>query len=177
MRMRRWARYFARRDAERGQIMPIFAAAIVVLLLFASLLIDGSLMLQSQLDLNTIARHSAAMGAQKIDWDSYNSECTQAYRKEKGSCHELVVLNGESETTAAAIAASWVEESDKTTIRLPTTGEATINAARGDKNRTLTVTIGRCYSPFFFGMLGDILGSCGGIMLNGSSTSEANSGW
>lgn len=54
------------RSAERGQIMPIFAAIVGVIILFASLLIDGSFAFQTFRDLDTIAYHSARAGANAI---------------------------------------------------------------------------------------------------------------
>ncbi len=68
------ARDRSRHTGERGQVLPIFALVVGLIVLFSSLLIDGSLAFQTfHRDLDTIAYHAARAGA-----DAVAQPCTRS---------------------------------------------------------------------------------------------------
>jgi hypothetical protein len=69
---------YLRRSANRrarGQILVMFPAAFIVLVLLATLTLDGAFMQQSQRDLEIVATHAATVGATDINRDYYNTQC------------------------------------------------------------------------------------------------------
>jgi len=76
--MRALSRHLNRiaRTRARGQIITMFPAALIVLVLLATLTLDGALMQQSQRDLEIVATHAATVGATDIDRAYYDAQCS-----------------------------------------------------------------------------------------------------
>jgi hypothetical protein len=127
-----------------------------VLALFATLVLDGSFMLESRHDLDVIALHAAQTGAGQVDYATYNANCS-AYLTLNPTgnvvdCQQFLVLNPAAATTAATNSANqWLAELAKQKLGfpgfVPTTGSV-VNVAIGAGNSSITVTIRYCYKPF-----------------------------
>lgn len=112
------------RRAQRGQVMPIFALLVGLVILFASLLIDGAFAFQNYRDLDSIAYHAARAGANDIV-----ANCAVA---PGSSCP----LAGSAITTAKKWATDWAAQ-DKLVLVL---NNATISGS------TITVHLRICYA-------------------------------
>ena len=93
------------RTAQRGQVMPIFALIVLILVMFVSLMLDGTFAFQTYRDLDTIAYHAARAGANQV----------------KQPCQALPGTNcALDQAQAAAEATSWANSwaaQDKITIK------------------------------------------------------------
>ena len=130
---------------RRGQILVMFPAAFIVLVLLATLTLDGAFMQQSQRDLEIVATHAATVGATDIDRAYYDVQCsayvkahtyymdpTNTFVVPAGTpgaishtptaldCNQFLVLDtARASADAAASANTWLAQVTNATLNLP----------------------------------------------------------
>jgi len=187
----------ARRRTQGGQILPMFAIFLIVLFGMAAMVVDGGFMLESKSDLQTVAQHAADYGAQMIDVTAYNSGCVN--RLSDPLCQSSLRLTAGSGGTAATraknVVCQWLDPLgtlSTTALRLPSVpvsgcppdtatppGGSVVVSANGD---TITVTITRCYRPYFADVLLGVIGPRGGcpsgtVAISATATATAAEGY
>lgn len=111
------------RQRERGQVLPIFAFVILIIVLLMSLIIDGTFAFQDYRNLDTIAYHAARAGANET------ANCTN----QPGTNCPL------NAATARARAAQWATDWASQTGLTLALNQPTVS---GD---TITVRLRVCY--------------------------------
>jgi hypothetical protein len=122
------------RARSRAQILVMFPAAFLVLVLMATLALDGAFMGQSQRDLEIVSTHAATAGAQMVDHAYYNANCgpyIKAHTYYLDSTNSYIV----SATTPGAIAHTSVASDCNQFLILDP--NAASNAARASANNWL----------------------------------------
>jgi hypothetical protein len=153
----------------RGQILALFALTLGMFVMMAGILVDSALLMQGQHDIESIAWHSARSAAGQIDWVYYTANCNRAYVVTNGSCDNLLLLNsGAAISTGTAWGDTWLTQSSSQFLRIPAIAPAgsptngvstTVSADR----RSVTVSITRCYIPYFFNLFKSNPGPCQGV--------------
>jgi len=188
-------------NRSRGQIIVMFPAALIVLLLLATLTLDGAMMQQSQRDLEIIATHAARAGAVQIDRSIdpvtkapiFDEKCNafiiaHTYTDSAGithtptaeDCNFLLVLDpGAAANAATTSAQSWLAQVVAQQINLP--GFAPIGlspyvVSLGAGNKTITVTVHWCYQPMFLKDLFNSATCPRAVLVSGTYTAEALAG-
>ena len=162
------------RDRERGQVLPFFALMLMTLALFATLVIDGSFILESRHDLEVIASHAAQAGATQLDLKGFAATCGPYLKANPGKtwidCQaspatSLKLDAGKAASVASASANDWMNELNAQKIGLPghkpSNGIITVDAtALG-----IAVTVRYCYDPFLINIWAGSGGVCAGSAL------------
>lgn len=158
---------------QRGQILPFFAIMFGVLALFATLVLDGSFMMETRHDLDVIALHAAQTGANQIDEATYKANCATYLAINPSAnvvdCQQFLVLSPVAATTAATNSANqWLAELVKQKLGFPgfapTTG-APVVVAIDPRNSSISVTIRYCYKPFLLSSFASANPPCPGAVL------------
>jgi hypothetical protein len=143
---------------HRAQVIIMFPAAFMVLILLATLSLDGTMMQQTQRDLETIATHAARAGAQQVDWAAYQTNCN-AYLTANPTanvlnCNSFLILNqGAADGAARTSVTEWLTQLSDQSINFPgfapkISNQVDVSFSSGGK--AVTVTVRRCYEPFLF---------------------------
>ena len=162
--------------ASRGQVLPIFAVMIGVLLMVATVLIDGTFMFTAQRNIDVIAQAAARRAAIEIDRPDYAAKCgaaVTAYATAKGvtfavaaarvDCSPFLHLLASAPGTARTTAAQWMTQLSGNQLGLPNSAPAVAGggiSAKLDANGNISVTVTRCYSPHLLNMFVGSNGGC-----------------
>lgn len=139
---------------RRGQILPILAVGLFALAMFATILIDASMMLQARRDIEVIAQHAAEAGAQQFDYAAYRSTCPSGTTA--ANCAARIQLESTARSVAENTATQWIAENERSNAlaligRAPSASDgvssAWINSPLARSGVSVTIT--RCYNPFF----------------------------
>lgn len=138
----------------RGQVLPLVAGGMMAFVLFATLLIDGAMMMQARRDLEIIAEHAATSAAQEVNFNAFPASCPGT-----GSpvgCEGRFILNvTAARNEAFRVANSWINTNESQSLSLPGfdptsgpfSGSNGIRTGGTNANRVV-VEIARCYRPF-----------------------------
>ena len=171
---------------KNGQILPLFVIFLIVLFGMSALVIDGGFMLESKHDLQTVAQHAADSGAQMMDVTAYKDNCVgrtslSAPNADPLCQSKLSLAQAAASGRAQAVAKSWIDSLDTSTLRLPSlpsSNEVSVSVT-GD---SITVTVTRCYRPYLIDIILGALGpghGCpsGTIAISASATATAAEGY
>lgn len=171
------------RNRQRGQILPFFAIMFAALALFATLVLDGSFMLESRHDLDVIALHAAQTGASQIDRVAFTAKCGAYITGHPSAnvvdCQQLgyLTLNAAAATTAATNSANqWLAELAKQKIGFPgfvPTAGAVVNVVIGPGGSSISVTIRYCYKPFLVSSFAAAVPPCPNAVLVATTVTSA----
>jgi hypothetical protein len=160
----------SRSRADRGQILPIFAVMIGVILLAATVLIDGTFMFTAQRNLEVIAQSAARRGAIESTFNA--TAC--GLRGANANCSDLITLKASAQTQAEASARNWITQLAGNQLGLPNAAPVGSNQGvvaelghpnasgvfvRGAPFTRVRVTVTRCYAPHLVNIF---IGSNGG---------------
>jgi Flp pilus assembly protein TadG len=125
--------------------MPLFAAALLVLLLMAAAIIDGTIAFQTYRDVDTIAYHAARAGANEVV-----ANC------QAGPGVACPIDQARARNAATAYALDWLAENDLN-FGLPARAPrySPVVAVRFPTPTSIEVTITRCYAFQFPIVLAD----------------------
>lgn len=187
-----------RREAEEGQALVLMIMILGVVLMFATLLIDGSMMLEARRDLEVIASHAANAGAQRIDQPAMQAKCQvwlatipagpQRDTSAAECSRRFVFVNtGSATAKAAQVAADWMAEANRQNLSLPgftprdADGAVRIRVFQFDslvsRSSEIEVTARRCYQPFLFNIFLGAAGACpNGTLIQSSATARTIAG-
>ena len=143
---------------RRAQVIIMFPAAFMVLILLATLSLDGTMMQQTQRDLETIATHAARAGAQQVDWGAYQTNCNTYLTANPTAnvldCNSFLVLDtGAARNAATTSVTEWLNQLSAQSINFPGFAPKIsnqIDVAFSSGGKAITVTVRRCYEPFLF---------------------------
>ena len=179
------------RAAERGQALPLMVFILALVLLLATLLVDGSMLLEARRDLEVISSHAASAGAQQLDRKAMAEACTDwlaalpaADRPAAAAACGVRFVRldtAAARTRARATAAAWLKEAADQHLNLPgsdpadAAGAVSVQATaatapapdgKGVVERdSVTVTARRCYRPFLVNVFLGSSGPCPNAVL------------
>jgi hypothetical protein len=153
---------------------------LMTLILFATLVIDGSFILESRHDLEVIASHAAQAGSTQLDLPGFAATCGPYLKANPGKtwidCQAspataLKLDAAKASAVATTSANDWMAELDKQKINLP--GHAPADAVTVLATTTgISVTVRYCYAPFLINIWANDGGVCAGSALLSATVSS-----